>query len=44
LHNRDGGKKEEFSSSFISLRQGWLEGEGDDEFKWIRVLSLSYSL
>ena len=31
-HNRDDLKIEEFPSSFPSLHQHWLEGEGDDEF------------
>jgi len=28
-------KIEEFPSSFPSLRQCWLEEEGEDEFKWL---------
>jgi len=31
-------------SSFPSLCQGLLKGEGDDQFKWIRVWNLCCSI
>jgi len=37
LHKKDDLKIVEFPSSFPSLRQGWLEGQGDDQFKWITI-------
>ena len=43
-HNRDDLKIKEYPSTCPSLPQGWLNGEGEDDIKWITLWSLFCSL